>query len=90
MHYIKFITYIMSFALFILATSICVAQKRVALDNYYNHEFNTKTTIPFHYLWEDKAMSGFSELGLLFQKQGAKIETLKSKPTKHSIIGRLR
>lgn len=83
----KIITTILYFALFILTTSFCVSQKRVALDNYYNHELNAKTAIPFHYLWEDKAMSGFSELGSLFQKQGAKIETLRSKPTKINLKG---
>ncbi len=57
------------------------AQKKVVLDNFYNNEINTKTNQPFHYLWDDKAFSGFSELGDIFKENGAELSTLKEKPT---------
>lgn len=57
------------------------AQKKVVLDNFYNNEISTKTNKPYHYIWEDKALSGFSELGELFVAKGATISTLKEKPT---------
>lgn len=57
------------------------AQKKVVLDNFYNNEVNSKTGKPYHYLWEDKALSGFSELGDLFQDKGAVISVLKEKPS---------
>ena len=59
----------------------CFAQKKVMIDNFYNNETNAKTGKPFHYLWEDTALSGFSELGTLFQAKGATLATLKVKPT---------
>lgn len=59
----------------------CFAQKKVVIDNFYNNETNVKTGKPFHYLWEDTALSGFSELGALFQQKGATLSTLKEKPT---------
>jgi unsaturated rhamnogalacturonyl hydrolase len=61
------------------------AQPKVILDNYYNNEFNNKTGKPFHYLWTDTAMSGFSQLGDLFKQQGAVINTLKEKPNKQNL-----
>ncbi len=57
------------------------AQKRVMLDNFYNNEINSKTNEPFHYLWDDKAFSGFSQLGDIFKNNGAELTTLKEKPT---------
>ena len=61
------------------------AQKKIMLDNFYNNEISSKTGKPFHYIWEDKALSGFSELGELFQAQGATLATLKAKPTKANL-----
>ncbi|MEI7502544.1 MAG: hypothetical protein WCJ61_04615 [Paludibacter sp.] len=61
--------------------SMGYAQKKVVLDNFYNNETNAKTNKPFHYIWEDKALSGFSELGDLFVAKGATISTLKEKPS---------
>ncbi len=55
-------------------------QKRVVLDNFYNNELHAKTGKPFHYLWSDTAMSGFSQLGGLFTSKGAEIKTLHSAP----------
>lgn len=70
-----------------LLLSSCLAQKKVLLDNFYNNEINAKTGKSFHYVWEDTALSGFSELGALFQSKGATLATLKAKPTKENLKG---
>lgn len=69
---------------FLICSSLSFAQKKVVLDNYFNNEINADGK-PFHYLWEDTTMSGFSELGALFVNQGAVISTLKEKPTKQNL-----
>jgi len=56
------------------------SQTVVGLDNWFNHETNTKTGKPFHYLWTDTADSGYSRFGDIFRSSGAKITTL-GKPT---------
>ncbi len=56
-------------------------QKKVVLDNYFNNEVNAKTGLPFHYLWTDTAMSGFSQLGELFRAKEAQLSTLTVRPT---------
>ncbi len=71
--------------LFVCIFSTISAQKKVVLDNFYNNEINSKTGKPFHYIWEDKALSGFSELGELFQAKGALISTLREKPAKKNL-----
>ncbi len=63
------------------------AQKIVMLDNFYNNEFNAKTGNPFHYLWEDTDMSGYSQFGAIFQEQGFKLSTLKGKPGLENLNG---
>lgn len=57
------------------------AQKRVMLDNYFNNEISPKTNQPYHYLWDDKAYSGFSQLGDIFLQNGGILSTLKEKPS---------
>ncbi len=66
-------------------SSTSFARKKVVLDNYYNNETHKKTGLPYHYLWEDKALSGFSELGDLFVARGAKLATLADKPDKSNL-----
>jgi hypothetical protein len=70
---------------FILFTSLTVflfnvqnvfSQSVVGLDNWFNHEINAKTGKPFHYLWTDTELSGFSRWGEIFKSRGAKITTL--------------
>lgn len=63
-----------------LIVSTAYAQKKVVLDNYYNHETSQKTGKPYHYLWDDEADSGFSQFGDLFREQGAEISTLGTAP----------
>jgi len=65
--------------------SITFGQSRVVLDNYYNNEIDTKIGKPFHYLWADTAMSGFSQLAELFIQKGAIISTMKEKPTNKNL-----
>jgi hypothetical protein len=67
--------------LFVLGISNFVnAQKTVGLDNWFNHETNAKTGIPFHYLWTDSAWSGYSRWGGIFNQKGAKTVHVE-KPT---------
>lgn len=61
--------------------------KKVVLDHFFNNEINAKTGKPFHYLWTDTAMSGFSQLGTLFQSKGAEITTLEAAPTAKNLKG---
>lgn len=68
------------FALVLMLSASVSAQQKVMLDNYYNNEISTKTNQAFHYIWEDKAFSGFSQLGEIFTHQGATLATLKEKP----------
>lgn len=56
------------------------AQNKVMLDNFYNHEVSPRTGKPFHYTWDDKADSGFSQFGELFREQGAEIAMLDAEP----------
>lgn len=67
------------------AASTSFAKKKVMLDNYYNNEIHKKTGLPYHYIWEDKALSGFSELGDLFVARSAKLATLAKKPNKSNL-----
>jgi unsaturated rhamnogalacturonyl hydrolase len=52
------------------------SQKVVGLDNWYNHETNVKTGKPYHYLWTDTEISGYSRWGEIFIAKRAKITTL--------------
>jgi hypothetical protein len=68
--------------LFILLVSFgfigqrAVSQTVVGLDNWYNHEINSKTGQPFHYLWTDTEFSGYSRWGEIFKEKGAELMTL--------------
>lgn len=75
-----------------LLTSVYVnanAQK-VTLDYYFNHEIH-KTPAGkverYHYLWTEKANSGFSIFGDAFKKAGAALDTLDSAPTTENLKG---
>ena len=63
------------------------AQKTIGLDNWFNHETNAKTGKIFHYTWDDKEMSGFSQLGDVFVKHGAELKTIVSHPDSKSLKG---
>ncbi len=51
-------------------------QPVVGLDNWYNHETNAASGKPFHYLWNDTALSGYSRWGAIFTAKGATITTI--------------
>ncbi len=58
--------------------------KVVGLDNFYNNEWKKDKNgnlIPFHYLWNDREASGFSDLGVIINNLGAKTVELKNAPT---------
>jgi unsaturated rhamnogalacturonyl hydrolase len=62
--------------------------KTVTLDNYFNNEWKKDATgidVPFHYTWGDKANSGFSMLGSVFDIYGVKKNTLTAAPTKENL-----
>lgn len=59
----------------------------VGLDNWYNHETNAKTGLPFHYLWTDTNNSGYSQWGELFVKHGASITTIESPADPGNLAG---
>lgn len=61
------------------------SQKVVLLDNFYNNEISPKTGKPFHYLWEDTEMSGFSQFGELFRQKGFMFSTLREKPDRKNL-----
>lgn len=68
-----------------LFLQLSIAQKTVGLDNWFNHETVQKTGEIFHYTWNDKANSGFSQLGDLFRKHGAELRTITTSPNRKSM-----
>jgi unsaturated rhamnogalacturonyl hydrolase len=57
--------------------------KKVVLDEYFNNEYKKDITgqnVRYHYTWDDKANSGFSLFGNVFQQFGASIDTLPWAP----------
>ncbi len=53
--------------------------KVVGLDFYYNHELEKDKSgkmVQFHYIWEDTANSGYSEVGEVIKGLGAKLAEL--------------
>ena len=63
------------------------AQKTIGLDNCFNHETNAKTGKVSHYVWDDKEMGGFSQLGDLFVSRGAVLKTITTHPNRKSLKG---
>lgn len=64
-----------------LASHVIDRKPMVGLDNWFNRERNKKTGKMYHYTWRDSADSGFSQLGGLFEKQGASLQTIGENPT---------
>lgn len=48
----------------------------VGLDNWFNREIHPQTGNPFHYLWSDTALSGYSRFGKIFTDRGAEIRMI--------------
>ena len=59
-----------------IAAQIINAQAVVGLDNWFNNETNVRTGNPFHYLWSDTSLSGYSRWGDIFRTRGARISTI--------------
>jgi unsaturated rhamnogalacturonyl hydrolase len=81
------VLYIAVYILMTAASTIpqdCDAQLKVGLDNWFNNEIHATTNLPFHYLWNDSADSGFSRWGGIFMQKGAKLVTL-FKPDQESL-----
>ena len=58
--------------------------KVVGLDYFFNHEFikdKNGKEVQYHYIWEDTANSGYSELGDVIKGLGAKLGELHEAPT---------
>lgn len=72
-------------SLMLIIPSVLFAQTRVVLDNYFNHEINSKTGKVFHYTWTDTSINGYSQWGQMFIQCGAKISMLKTAPTNENL-----
>ena len=62
--------------------------KTVGLDYFYNHEFKKDKegkSVQYHYIWEDKENSGYSELGNLIENFSASIYEVKNAPTQNDL-----
>lgn len=57
--------------------------KTVLLDNFFNNEYKKENgnQVKWHYLWNDDSWGGYSQLGALFTKRGAQLQTLTVAPT---------
>ncbi len=63
-------------------------QKVVCLDCYHNNEWKKAKDgreVRFHYIWEDTANTGYSKLGGIIEKLGAKITESRVAPTRRSL-----
>lgn len=77
-------------ALFVLLSIFNPAfGQKVTLDYFFNHEVHTVGGISsrYHYLWTDKANSGFAVWGDIFKKEGASLDTLGEAPTAENLSG---
>jgi unsaturated rhamnogalacturonyl hydrolase len=73
----------------ILLSSYSVEGLVVKLDNYFNAEFKKDITgkmMPYHYQWNEKANSGFSLFGHVFNSYGFKTTELTEAPTAANLL----
>ncbi|MGZ3873522.1 MAG: DUF4350 domain-containing protein [Mucilaginibacter sp.] len=76
----------------VLFAGSCVdaSAQKVTLDYYFNHEVHQTAggkTERYHYLWDDKANSGFSVFGDAFKGAGATLDTLDKAPSVDNLKG---
>ncbi|MES2371090.1 MAG: DUF4350 domain-containing protein [Bacteroidota bacterium] len=67
-----------------------VKAQTVTLDYYFNNEYKKNAAgemARFHYIWEDKASSGFSVWGDIFKKNGFSLKGLEIAPTTDNLKG---
>lgn len=72
------------------ASSIAASAQTVTLDYFFNRETRKDKQgkeIRFHYLWSERASSGFSILGNVFKKEGFKLDSLETAPTAANLKG---
>jgi unsaturated rhamnogalacturonyl hydrolase len=77
---------VITLAVVIFASCFSYGQKKVGVDNWFNHEINPKTGKVNHYTWDDTDNGGFSQLGDLFKSRGAQLKTI-ARPDKKSLAG---
>ncbi|MEH3114569.1 DUF4350 domain-containing protein [Pedobacter terrae] len=68
----------------LFCSSIVASAQTVTLDYFFNretHKDKNGKEVRFHYLWGERAMSGFSILGSVFRKEGFKLDSLETAPT---------
>src|SRR5215212_3042658 len=72
-----------------ISTAATYSKKEtVLLDYFFNNEWkkdSSGSNVRFHYTWEDKANSGFFQLGEIFRKNGMQTKSLESAPTKRNL-----
>lgn len=64
--------------------------KTVLLDTYFNNEWKKEAngeTVRYHYTWNDKANSGYSMLGSIFEQYGFQTKSLETGPTPAKLKG---
>src|SRR5690606_7638490 len=62
--------------------------KTVVLDYFYNNEYRNNAAgqnARYHYVWEDQSNGGYSFLGSIFNRHGAKTTSLEIKPTAQNL-----
>lgn len=62
--------------------------KTILLDTYFNNEWKNDATgrqVRWHYTWDDRSNGGFHFLGHLFQRNGARLQSLSAAPTAASL-----
>ena len=84
--------HVLIFALTLLTIAGIAQTKTITLDYYFNHEFKKSkdgkfTSERFHYMWEDKDQSGYSNWGDVLKKDGFALKTLETAPTAESLEG---
>jgi hypothetical protein len=78
------------FSALILMICTSLHAQTVVLDYYFNHEVHKDGSgkmVRFHYMWEDRASTGFSILGDIFKKNGAVLKSLDVAPTVANLNG---
>ncbi|WP_345949105.1 DUF4350 domain-containing protein [Mucilaginibacter sp. PAMB04274] len=82
--------YCYSLACALSLTSLIASAQTVTLDYHFNHETHkgkNGQAERFHYLWDEKASSGYSILGETFTKQGFQLKSLEDAPTAGNLKG---
>jgi len=62
--------------------------KTVVLDYFYNNEYRKNAAdqlTRYHYVWEEQSNGGYSFLGNIFNRYGAKTTSLETKPTTENL-----